>query len=90
MPCQSKNDLLQQLDIKNNIRIKDFGGLRNKLTGMVLFPLGLNDVEYTRNKSFILKFEQGFGSLLPTKKDSSCCMFIVQLILLPYDINDLK
>ena len=68
MPCQSKNDLLQQLDIKNNIRIKDFGGLRNKLTGMVLFPLGLNDVKYTRNKSFILKFEQGFGSLLPTKK----------------------
>jgi hypothetical protein len=31
--------------IKNNIRIKKLGGLLNKLTGMVLYPLGLNNVK---------------------------------------------
>ena len=52
--------------IINNVRIKKLGGLLNKLTGMVLYPLGLNNFKYTRNKSFILKFEHGFGSLVPT------------------------
>ena len=51
--------------IKNNIRIKDLGRLLNKLTGMVLFPLGLI-MSNKQDKSFILKFEHGFGSLVPT------------------------
>ena len=52
--------------IRNNIRSKDLGRLLNKLTGTVLFPLGFNNVKQTRNKSFILKLEHGFGSLVPT------------------------
>ena len=60
MQCDSSLPAIRQIEFTMH-RV-----MLNKLTGMVLFPLGLNDVKQTTNKSFILKFEHGFGSLVPT------------------------
>ena len=74
--------------IRNDIRSKDLGRLLNKLAGMMLFPLCLNNVKQTRNKSFILKFEHGFGSLVPTGSDT--VFNAVQFFKMLFDMNSLS